>query len=43
MFLSGKAKQMENESNNGKQVKPGCAKLDQVKWHNRERVDMQAE
>lgn len=31
MFFGGKGKQMENESNNGKLIKPSCTKLDQVK------------
>lgn len=39
MFFGGKAKQMENESNNGKLIKPGCTKLNQVKWPNREKDD----
>lgn len=39
MVSSGKAKQMENGSNNDKLIKPSSTKLDQVKWHNREKND----
>lgn len=37
MVFGDKEKQMENESSNGKLIKPGYSKLDQVKWHSKER------
>lgn len=37
MVFGDKEKQIENESSNGKLINPGYSKLDQVKWHNKER------
>lgn len=39
MIFGNKAKQMENESSKGKLINLGSSKLDQVKWHSRERDD----
>lgn len=39
MIFGNKSKQMENESSKGKLVSPGYSKLDQIKWHSRERDD----
>lgn len=39
MVFGSKVKQMENESNNGKLIKPSCTKLGKAKQHSREMDD----
>lgn len=39
MFFGGKAKQMENEINNGTLIKPGYTKMYQIMLCSRERDD----